>query len=99
MVWSLNQRWIQSTLNDQLFASSRWNANMISSFFGSRRFGSIVLAFGMNWLFRLPSSFASTMPLPFRSPFQAYTTGMFVVSTSLWLLLLNSFRYILLSYR
>ena len=96
MVWSLNQRWIQSMLNDQLLASSRWNANMISSFFGSLRFGSIVLDFGMNWRFKFPSSFASTMPLPFRSPFHAYTTGMLAsrVSMMFGLMLLNSVMYI-----
>jgi hypothetical protein len=65
---SENQRWIQSTFRDQLFASSRWKANMISSFLGSLRFGSIAFDFGTNWLLSVPSSLRSALPLPLRSP-------------------------------
>ena len=96
MVWSLNQRWIQSTFNDQLLASSRWNANMISSFFGSRKFGSIVLDFGVYRNVCAPSSLSSTMPLPFRSPFHWYLTGILsvVVLMMFGLMAWNSLMYI-----
>src|SRR5712692_11238561 len=89
MVWSLNQRWIQSTLNDQLFAISRWNANMISSFLGSLRFGSIVLDLGTNTNFgvaalplagtvpfALSRALAGTVPSGLSPPFQLYLIGM-----------------------
>ena len=41
---------------------------MISSFFGSFRFGSIEFDRGTNWLRSTPSSLRSALPLLFRSP-------------------------------
>src|SRR5215472_9036172 len=103
---SRNHRWIQSTFKDQFVASSRWYANMISSFLGSRRFGSIVLDFGLNTDFGVGSvPGAGTVPFAFNNalvgtvpsalslPFHAYVATPPVLIL-LPLMLLNSVVYI-----